>query len=169
MWPEQLQQRWQQLNSREQLLVSLAGVVLAICIVYFALWQPLQNGIDARQAQRDAQQETLAWVRENTGRYLALRQQAPQSPGPARQSNLSLGDIPRIVTQQASQLRLDVGRLNPEGQSLVVVMNDVPFNQVLAFIDALQRQSGLVVEQLDITRAGKPGHVHVRRLKVGLA
>ena len=170
MLPEQLQQRWQQLNSRERLLVSIAGVVLLICVVYFALWQPLQNGIEQRELQRNAQQETLSWVRENTGRYLAL---SKQSGTPQRSTSnagaTELGDIPRIVTEQARRLQLDVGRMSPEGQALVVVMNDVPFNQVLALLDALQSQAGLSIEQLDITRGNKPGHVHVRRLRVGLA
>lgn len=64
MLHDQLQLRWQQLNGRERLLVSLAGIVLAISVVYFALWQPLQNGIEQRQLQRDAQLETLSWVRK---------------------------------------------------------------------------------------------------------
>lgn len=170
MLPEQLQQRWQQLNSRERFLVSIAGVVLLICVVYFALWQPLQNGIDQRELQRNAQQDTLSWVRENTGRYLALSKQSgtPQRPT-SNAGATELGDIPRIVTEQARRLQLDVGRMSPEGQALVVVMNDVPFNQVLALLDALQSQAGLSIEQLDITRGNKPGHVHVRRLRVGLA
>ncbi|MDN7126992.1 type II secretion system protein M [Pseudidiomarina sp. 1APR75-33.1] len=170
MLHEQLQLRWQQLNHRERLLVSLAGIVLAISVVYFALWQPLQSGIEQRQLQRDAQLETLSWVRENTGRYLALKQQSgqPQTGTTARRAN-ELGDIPRLVTEFARAQQLDVGRMNPEGDSLVVVLNDVPFERVLALLDALQAESGLSIEQLDITRGNTPGHVHVRRLKVGLA
>ncbi|MDN7124453.1 type II secretion system protein M [Pseudidiomarina terrestris] len=170
MLHEQLQLRWQQLNNRERLLVSLAGIVLAISVVYFALWQPLQSGIEQRQLQRDAQLETLSWVRENTGRYLALKQQSgqPQTGTTARRAN-ELGDIPRLVTEFARAQQLDVGRMNPEGDSLVVVLNDVPFERVLALLDALQAESGLSIEQLDITRGNTPGHVHVRRLKVGLA
>ncbi|WP_258239959.1 type II secretion system protein M [Pseudidiomarina homiensis] len=168
MLQEQVHQRWQQLNSRERLLVSIAGVVLAICVVYFAMWQPLQNGIEQRELQRNAQQETLTWVRENTGRYLALSQQA-QRPNRTSGAVTQATDIPRIITEQARSFQLDVGRMSPEGESLVVVMNDVPFTQVLALLDALQAQGGLNIEQLDITRGNKPGHVHVRRLKVGLA
>ncbi len=166
---QQFQTRWQQLNSRERLLVSLAGIVVAINVVYFALWQPLQNGIAQRQLQRDAQLETLSWVRENTGRYLAQKQQsAPSQNTTAPRRAKQLGDIPRLITEFAGDQQLDVGRMNPEGESLVVVLSDVPFTQVLAFLDALQAESGLVIEQLDITRGNKPGYVHVRRLKVGL-
>jgi general secretion pathway protein M len=171
MLQEQLQQRWQQLNSRERSLVSIAGVVLLICVIYFALWQPLQNGIEQRELQRSAQQDTLSWVRENTGRYLALSQQGqrPNSNKPTTGAALELGDIPRIVTEQARAQSLELGRMSPEGEALVVSMNDVPFTQVLALLDALQLESGLAIQQLDITRGNKPGHVHVRRLKVGLA
>lgn len=166
MLPDQLQQRWHQLNSRERLLVSIAGVVLLICVIYFALWQPLQKGIEQRELQRNAQQETLTWVRENTGRYLALSEQSQRS---AAASATQASDLPRIVAEQARRLQLNVGRMSPEGEALVVVMNDVPFNQVLALIDALQRQAGITIEQLDITSAATPGNVHVRRLRVGLA
>lgn len=169
MLHEQLQQRWQQLNTRERTLVSCAGVLVLICVIYFALWQPLQNGIEQRELQRTAQQDTLAWVRENTGRYLALSGQSGASSSSAKQGATALGDIPRIITEQARKYRLDVGRMSPEGESLVVVMNDVPFAQVLALLDALQAQGGLTIEQLDITRGNTSGHVHVRRLKVALA
>ncbi len=118
MLPEQLQQRWHQLNSRERLLVSIAGVVLLICVVYFALWQPLQNGIDQRELQRNAQQDTLSWVRENTGRYLALSKQSGVPRNTTSNAGATeLGDIPRIVTEQARRLQLDVGRMSPEGQA----------------------------------------------------
>ena len=121
MLQEQLQQRWQQLNSRERSLVSIAGVVLLICVIYFALWQPLQNGIEQRELQRSAQQDTLSWVRENTGRYLALSQQGqrPNSNKPTTGAALELGDIPRIVTEQARAQSLELGRMSPEGEALV--------------------------------------------------
>ncbi|KFZ29162.1 hypothetical protein IDAT_05670 [Pseudidiomarina atlantica] len=171
MLPESLQQRWQQLNSRERMLVSSAGILLAICVVYFAMWQPLQNGIEQRQLQRDAAQETLTWVRENTGRYLALKDQGnsnSNSNSATRRAN-ELGDIPRLITEFARAQQLDVGRMTPEGEALVVVMSEVPFANVVAFLDAIEAESGLQIEQMDITRANKPGHVHVRRLKVRLA
>ncbi|MBY6063761.1 type II secretion system protein GspM [Pseudidiomarina sediminum] len=166
---EQMKQRWQQLNRREHVLVMIAGVVLAVSILYFALWNPLQNGIEQRQLQRDAQVETLQWVRENTGRYQALVKQGQTGTSTGAAKTHQLGDIPRLVTLHATKLSLDVGAMNPEGEALVVVLSDVPFNQVLALIDALQQQESLVVQQLDVTKASKPGYVHVRRLKVGLS
>ncbi|WP_411359085.1 type II secretion system protein GspM [Pseudidiomarina salilacus] len=171
MLPESIQQRWQQLNGRERMLVSLAGIFIAICVVYFAMWQPLQNGIEQRALQRDAAQETLNWVRENTGRYLALKDQGTSnttnSSAPRRANEM--GDIPRLITEFARAQQLDVGRMTPEGESLVVVMNEVPFANVVAFLDSIEAETGLQIEQMDITRANKPGHVHVRRLKVRLA
>lgn len=165
----QLKQRWQQMNRREQTLVGIAAIVVAVSLVYFAAWQPLQNGIAQRQLQQDAQLETLQWVRENTGRYQALVKQGNQGSSSTSNSRHQLADIPRVVTLHANKLNLDVGAMNPEGEALVVVLSDVPFNQVLVLIDALQEQEALVVQQLDVTKAGKPGHVHVRRLKVGLS
>jgi general secretion pathway protein M len=163
-----LEARLNQMNQREKLLVSIAAVLLVITLVYFIAWKPLADGIAERQAKIDAQQELLQWVRENTGRFLAqngAQSGGGQSTDSMPTSNIS-GTMSERVTRLASAAKIEVTRMQPQSDSLVVVIDQVPFNALLQLIENLETQAGLVIEHLDATEGGEPGIVRVRRLQV---
>lgn len=159
-----LETRLNQMNQREQLLVSAAGVLFVVTLAYFIAWKPLADGIAERETKIAAQQELLQWVRENTGRYLAQKG-GVQSKDSTPTSAIS-GSMSERVTRLASAAKIEVTRMQPQSDSLVVVIDQVPFNTLLQFIEALETQGGLVIEHLDATEGGEPGIVRVRRLQV---
>lgn len=159
-----LEARLNQMNQREKLLVSVAAVLFVITLAYFIAWKPLADGIAEREAKIDAQQELLQWVRENTGRYLS-QQGGGQSKDSTATANMS-GSMSERVTRLASAANIEVTRMQPQSDSLVVVIDQVPFNALLQLIENLETQAGLVIEHLDATEGGEPGIVRVRRLQV---
>lgn len=159
-----LEAQLNQMNQREKLLVSVAAVLFVITLAYFIAWKPLAGGIAEREAKIDAQQELLQWVRENTGRYLA-QTGGVQSKDSTPTSSMS-GSMSERVTRLASAAKIEVTRMQPQSDSLVVVIDQVPFNTLLQLIENLETQGGLVIEHLDATEGGEPGIVRVRRLQV---
>lgn len=159
-----LEARVNQMNQREKRLVSVAAVLLVITLAYFIAWKPLADGIAEREAKVVAQQELLQWVRENTGRYLSQKGgvQSKDSPPTSAMS----GSMSERVTRLATAAKIVVTRMQPQSDSLVVVIDEVPFNALLQFIESLETQAGLVIEHLDATEGGDPGIVRVRRLQV---
>src|SRR5690554_4962149 len=157
-----LEARLNQMNSREKTLVSVAAALLLITLVYFVVWKPVTDGISERQATIAAQQELLQWVRENTGVYVARSQASAQ---PATNSKMA-GSVSERVTQLASAAKIELTRMQPQADGLLVVIDQVPFNALLAFVENLQRDAGLTVSHLDATEGSAAGTVRVRRLQV---
>lgn len=157
-----LEARLSQMNSREKTLVSVAAALLLVTLIYFVVWKPVADGISERRATIEAQQELLQWVRENTGLYVARSQAAAQ---PATRSTMS-GSVSERVTQLASAAKIELTRMQPQADGLLVVIDQVPFNTLLAFIETLQREAGLNVSHVDVTEGSSVGNVRVRRLQV---
>ena len=152
--------RWQALNNREKRLVRGAVGVLAVVVIYYGLWAPLQNGIAQRQAAVTAQQSLLDWTRQATGVYLARTDTAK---GQAVNSGAS---ITQRITDYASRNNITITRMQPQSNGLLVVIEQVGFNDLLTMLDTLQASSGLRIDSLDIAEGGAAGVVRVRKLQV---
>ena len=156
-----LEARLNQMNTRERRLVGAAAVLLVITLVYFILWKPLADGISERETKVAAQQELLQWVRENTGKFLSGGAVQGLHPTSSMQGSTS-----EKVTRLATAAKIEVTRMQPQTNSLIVVIDEVAFNTLLQFIEQLQNEAGLTIETIDATESGAPGMVRVRRLQV---
>lgn len=164
-----LDARLQQLSPRERILLSTAGVLLALVCLYLICWRPLQSGLQQRAIQVEAQQQLLQWVRENTGRYQSLQQaQGTGGSGKTQQQVTITGSLTERMTRLASVLDIELTRLQPQNDSLVIVIDQAPFDALLKLLEATEQQAGLTIEQLDVAPASQPGEVRVRRLQVRL-
>ena len=132
---------------RERLLLGAMAAVAALALVYLGIWQPLQNarnGYEAAIARQDAL----------TARIAALGSDAAPAP--------VISD-PRppavIVSEAAASAALAIRRLEPAEDRVRVVLEDADFGAVLVWLDALDRDTGLKVAEIDITRRPEPGTV----------
>lgn len=157
-----LEARVNQMNQRERMLVSVAAVLLVITLIYFMLWKPVTDGIAERESKIESQQKLLQWVRENTGAYLAQKESGLRASSGATMP----GSVTERVTRLASAAKIEVSRMQPQSDGLLVVIDQVPFNTLLQFVDNLQREAGLTVTHIDATESDAPGVVRVRRLQV---
>jgi general secretion pathway protein M len=150
---------WQQLNISEQRLVAIMGVV-GIGFVFFSfIWQPLVENIAKGQEKIVRQQTLLTWVQEGTQRY----QQAKRN-GASTQSN---GSLSSVVNQSAGRNNITIARLQPQGDDLNIWIDEVPFSQLLGWLEFLANKEGLLVKSIDLSKADEKGVVKVRRLQLG--
>jgi len=147
---------WQQLNSREQRLVSAMALVFMVFIFYSAVWQPINNSIAEANSKLARQEQLLTWVQENTTRY----KQAKLSGG---KSTLS-GSISSVANRSAKVYKLTITRMQPQGDDLQVWIDSTPFTQLLFWLEHLANNEGLQVKAIDLTQGDKVGEVKVRRL-----
>lgn len=148
-----LLQWWQTLQPREQQLVRWAGVVSVIAVFYFGLWQPLHQYRDDRQLAAQSAADQLTW----------LQTKLPQisTTSSAGRGSASLNDV---VARSAAQFSIKVSRMQPQNEQLQLSIDDVPFEQLLRFINHLQTEQGVQLVQLDIAATEVAGTVRVRRL-----
>jgi general secretion pathway protein M len=99
-----------------------------------------------------SQQDTLTWMQSNRG---AIGSDA-QKPRAAGDSVLTLAN------QSARNLGLTIKRYEPGGQGLNLWFEQVPFNQVVQWLEALQREYGIIAIEFSASRRDEPGMVDVR-------
>ena len=154
-----LMQTFHQLSEREQRLVIISGIVLVVGIFYWLIWSPLNQSLQTADKAVNAQQELLAWVQKNANRAVQLR-------GSAGKTATFRGSLPQVVNQTAARLQIAISRMQPQGEELQVWVDQAPFNDVLSWLQALEKM-GVEIKDIDIAEADLPGMVKIRRLKLG--
>lgn len=150
-----------QLSEREQRLVLISSVLLVIALFYWLLWSPLNQSLSKGQLALSSQQELLDWVQKNANR-------ARQLQGSAKQNTKLSGSLAQEVNQSAGRLNILIARMQPQGDELQVWVDQVPFNDVLSWLQNLESK-GVRILDIDLAETNAPGQVKIRRLKLGKA
>jgi len=150
---------WQQLKSAEQRLVAILGVVVIVFVFFSFIWQPLNENIDKTQQKIARQQSLLTLVQEGTQRY----QQAKKNGA----STKSKGSLSSIVNRSAGRNNISIARIQLQGDDLQVWIEEIPFSQLLNWLEFLANKEGLLVKSIDLSRTDVEGVVNVRRLQLG--
>ncbi|MCH8492606.1 MAG: type II secretion system protein M [Idiomarina sp.] len=156
----QAQQRWQRLEAREQRVLQGLGVFLVVIIVWFAIWQPLQERTARAEARLAAEYSTQRYVEQQIARVLQARS-ASQSGAQAVTANQLSG----LINTLSNNLDIEVTRMQPQNESLVLVFNEVEFNRLVEFLVRLAERQ-VMIEAVDVSETNEPGVVRVRRLQV---
>jgi len=148
-----------QLSGREQRLVIISAILVLIAIFYWGIWSPLNTSIERSQTAVKNQTELLVWVQKNANRAVQLR-----SSGGNKDS--FSGSVTQAVNQSASRMKIVISRMQPQGDELQVWVDQAPFNDVLSWLQSLEK-IGVSILDIDIAESDLPGHVKIRRLKLG--
>jgi len=149
---------WQQLNNREQRLLSIMATLVMVFILYSAIWQPLNDSLVNAKTKLLRQQALLTWVTDNTAQY----QQAQRN---GKVSN-ERGSLSGIVNKSANSYNLTITRMQPQGDDLQVWIDSVPFTKLLFWLEHLANNKGLQVQGIDLNPSERTGEVAVRRLQL---
>ncbi len=138
---------WELRAPRERLLLTVLLVVVAVWLVVVALWQPLQA------ARTRLGEQILRY-----DRALVVLQSQPVAVAPVSAPDDRPLNI--VITETAAAFQLTIRRLEPEGPRIRVVLDEVPFDAVILWLDALQRDRAVRVTELELTRRPAPGVVN---------
>lgn len=149
-WRASLQDWIDQRTDRERLLL---GVGFLFAVLWFGIaivWQPLR----LHRANLEA---TIA--RYDSG--LAALQNPAFSVADPQVPAADSRPVPVIITDTAAVFQLVIRRLEAEGTGARVVLEEATFEQVILWLEALERDHGLRVRDLEMTRRPAPGIVSV--------
>lgn len=156
---DQLLQYWAQLRPRERQLLMGAGGILVLMLLYLLLWEPLVSGADRLQQQVKDNRELVEWMRQSANEVRALQASRGRQGSIGGQS--LLGVIDR--TAKGSELGSAVKRIEPDGQERVRVwLERASFDDMVVWLDQIQRQFGLQIESAVIDRDVSEGRVSAR-------
>ncbi|KFZ36611.1 general secretion pathway protein GspM [Shewanella mangrovi] len=156
---ENLRNWWAHLAQREQQLVAVMAVLVAVSILYWGIWTPISNAEQRAELQRDAQANMLSYVKQTANKIAALKKSGSNARA------VTSGSLSTIVTQSAGRFGLTITRMQPQGNKIQVWMDDVPFEALLSCLDDLVQQQGLSLDNLDVAVSDAPGMVQVRRIQ----
>jgi general secretion pathway protein M len=142
------------LEHRERILVSAAGAMLAIALIYFAILAPFHRAVDTRIARVDRKQQDLAWLRSVSP---SLRAMVMSQPGVSGESLVVLLDR----TARQSGIANAVTAQTPNGEhGMRVRLESASFDSMIVWLAGLQQQQGVNVESANIDRTEKAGIVN---------
>ncbi|WP_133405267.1 type II secretion system protein M [Parashewanella tropica] len=149
---------WNGLAFREQQLVAVAGVVVAITIFYLGIWSPISSAQQNAQADLEYAKQSLMRVKQDANRLMGYKQ--------TNRGQSSRGSLSNIVNQQADRFGLTITRMQPQGDKIQLWLEDAPFNDVLRYLDTLVAKQGLTVDSFDVANTDTLGVVRIRRIQL---
>lgn len=138
---------------REQNALKMLGVFLSIVLVWLLVIMPLHRYNSAAIADYRAQSETLQWMQDNRAAVGSVARKT-REPG---------ASLLTLANQGARNFGLAFKRYEPNAnQGLNLWLEQVPFNQVVKWLDALERDYGIIAVELTASRRDEAGIVDVR-------
>lgn len=145
-------------NDRRALLIGVAALVLAS--LYFLVWQPVADHAQHLRQSVKENRELLAWMQQTAHEVAQLRA--------ARPNTVQISDgqsLLAVVDQSAKSGHLGgaVKRVEPEGQNTVRVwLKQASFDDTMLWLESLQRNNGVRVQNIVVERQEAPGLINAR-------
>jgi general secretion pathway protein M len=151
---QKLWARYEAAAPREQLAVLILGGFVLVVMVLLLVVLPLHRFNSDAIANYHAQQDTLAWMQSNRAQIGASNSGNARKPGDS---------VLTLANQSARTLGLSFKRYEPNGERGVNLwLEQVPFDQVIKWLDALERDYGVIAVDFSASRRNETGLVDVR-------
>ena len=148
---------YNKLEPRERKILLAGACTLVVAFIYFIVWKPLVKKVDRLQTSTVEQQELIDWMKTTAVEVKQLRA-ISQPTAAIGQGQSLLGVIDR--TANASKLSGMVKRVKPEGDTKARVwLEGAPFNDIIQWIEQLQKRQGIVVVNAIVDKTKEPGKV----------
>ncbi len=143
---------WQAKSGRERQIILAVAAVIAVAILWLALWLPLQRDLLRARIAAVADHRLVASAQRMADEIASLARTAP----PPAPTDLQ-GALERMLTQRG--LRTAVTQLDWQDGRARLVMASVSFDSLITTLEALQRQTGLRIVEATLTALVQPGSV----------
>lgn len=151
--------QYDHLSHRDRRALQIMIAALVVAVLYLAVWRPIiefrSDGYERMQQAR----ERVAWI---SAREQDL-QQIAQTGDAGQGGTLGDADLLKTVTDSADRSGLPLQRFEPSGdKAMRLWLEAVPFIELTQWLDHLQNEYGLAVDQASLDRTDKPGLVDAR-------
>jgi general secretion pathway protein M len=141
------------LQEREQRMVSIGGLVVAVIILVFGILMPLQSAVSNATKLNATKREDLAWMQANA---TEIRAAGNQLPAPT-------GEAPVVLVDRVGREAGLAGALRgtqPNGNGVRVQLEAAPFDVLITWLATLDERYGFAIESITLDRAARPGVVN---------
>jgi general secretion pathway protein M len=142
------------LSQREQRVVAVGGILLALIVLIAGILMPLQTAVSSAAKGIETRREDLAWMRVNAPEVRALGGQLPADTGEA-----PVVLVDRVGREAGLATALRGTQPNASG-GVRVQLESAPFDTLVTWLDTLDRRYGLAIESITVDRTPAPGMVN---------
>ena len=157
---EQITAWFDGLDQREQTMVSIAGVLVVITLIYLILWEPLQQDLRSEREKLASNGSTIGWMKQAAQEARTLRASGSRTSIRNANAPVSLSIEQTVAT---SGLKDKLNKLESSGKdSARVKLENAPFNQVIVWLNTLEKNFGIATSSISIERTDSPGLINAR-------
>lgn len=139
------------LSERDKLIVKGLSILFAIALFASWIWQPMLKANQSAESKLASELKFHSFMKENA--HKISKGNAPTSGG---------GSILGTVNQLAKTKGIALKRFEPEGSNgLRVWLDKVEFNKAIDWLELLEAEKGIGVEQISIDKVNS-GIVNIR-------
>jgi len=139
-----MHQWFNQLRHREQIIIGLGAVSLAIYLLYILLWQPLHDNALELERQNENLMSSLDRVDA-----MALEIEGLRHSG--RQTTVKKGSLQQILNSAAKRHGLTASRIQPNAKGEIQMrFEGIPAQALIAWLHELEQQRGILIQDASI-------------------
>lgn len=156
----QLNTQLDNLSDRDRLALIVLSVFVAVLVLVYAVWLPIQHYHQQAQNNYQQQQELLSWLQAQRGAVTSLPTDQKKN-GQTTSAQLNTSSPLTIVNSSAKALQLSIKRVEPENNGdLRLWLENINFDTALQWLQQLQQQ-GLAIREINVDKQGR-GTVNMR-------
>ncbi len=151
---------WLGLQAREQRMLTIGAVIVALLLGWALLWYPLARARSGLESRIAGQRNDLAWMRQALGQARELHAQGARGRADRQgKSLLALAD----VTARSAGLAGALKHVEPAGGNGVRVSFEIAdFDTLIGWLDALARDYGVQTTDFSADKVEGLGLVNAR-------
>jgi general secretion pathway protein M len=141
------------LQQREQRVVAIGAIVLALIVLAGGVLMPLQSAVSSAVRKNVTKREDLAWMRIN----------APEVRAAGFALPADTGEAPVVLVDRVGREAGLAGALRgtqPNATGVRVQLEAAPFDMMIGWLDTLDTRYGYALESITVDRGSAPGMVN---------
>lgn len=152
-----MKQKWQELEKREQLLISIAGFLGLLFILYRVIWLPVFEQGNSIQKKILAEEALYYWMKPTVEKILQAKQHD-------NQGNYSKGMLlPQVqLSLRDSSINKDLTKISMGSEHQVnMTFESVSFDDLISWLEKMNNEKGITVVSLNSRKLEKPGLAYI--------
>jgi general secretion pathway protein M len=141
------------LQRREQRVVAVGGIAVAVLFLVLGILMPLQSAVSSAVRRNETKRQDLAWMQVN----------APEIRAAGGQLAADTGEAPVVLVDRVAReagLASALRGTQPSGTGVRVQLEAAPFDTLVGWLATLDERDGLAIETITVDRTAQPGMVN---------
>jgi general secretion pathway protein M len=141
------------LQQREQRMVAIGGVAVAVLVLVLGILVPLQSAVSSAVKGNETKRQDLAWMQAN----------APEIRAAGNEVAADTGEAPVVLVDRVAReagLASALRGTQPNGTGVRVQLEAASFDTLVTWLATLDERYGLAIESITVDRAAQPGVVN---------